>query len=145
MTATRRTRISAYAILIDAGKILLCRCSPGSDPAGFWTLPGGGIDFGEDPAAAVVREVSEETGFDIAVGTIITINSKAHHANGIDHHAIRILYDAKIIGGELTSEINGSTDLAEWLPLHEIAKYPLADIAELAVKIAGRGSSGSQT
>src|SRR4051794_16171766 len=105
MTATQRTRISAYAILIDAGKILLCRCSPGSDPARFWTLPGGGIDFGEDPAAAAVREVREETGFHIALGNVVLINSKAHHANGVDHHAIRILYDAKIVGGQLTSEI----------------------------------------
>ena len=138
MTATRRTRIAAYAILVDASRILLCRCSAGVDGAGLWTLPGGGIEFGEDPAAAAVREVREETGFQIALSSIITINSEVIHAKGIDHHAIRILYDASIVGGELASEVDGSTDLAQWLALSDINKYPLTDVAMLAVNIANR-------
>jgi ADP-ribose pyrophosphatase YjhB (NUDIX family) len=64
------TRVAAYGLLQRENKLLLCRLSQhvGLHP-GHWTLPGGGLDFGEDPEQAVVREFAEETGLAINVAT----------------------------------------------------------------------------
>ena len=62
-----RTAIAAGAVVVDAeGRVLLVRrARPPS--AGTWTLPGGRVEAGETPEAAVVREVLEETGLAVRV------------------------------------------------------------------------------
>ena len=63
MSTRRRTRIAAYGLCRDADRrVLLCRIVERIAPGGIWTLPGGGLDFGESPARAVLRELTEETG-----------------------------------------------------------------------------------
>ena len=53
MTSGRTQRVAAYNVCLDdAGRLLVCRLTAVTDRAGYWTLPGGGIDFGEHPADA---------------------------------------------------------------------------------------------
>lgn len=133
------TRVAAYGLVSreenDEARMLLCRLSPEQRYAGYWTLPGGGIDFGENPRDAVVREFQEETGLDIRVDDLLTIDSL--HLEGDDHefHALRILYRVSIIGGRLRDEIDGSTDTCAWLSAAEIAAAPLVELAELGVSL----------
>ena len=58
----KRQRVAAYAVILRDGAILLSRLSDRITTDELWTLPGGGLDHGEDPRDAVVREVHEETG-----------------------------------------------------------------------------------
>jgi len=64
----RRRVACVGAIVVDAaGRLLLVRRA--HDPgAGLWSVPGGRVEVGEDDATAVVREVREETGLEVAVG-----------------------------------------------------------------------------
>ncbi|GAA2513886.1 NUDIX hydrolase [Pilimelia columellifera] len=57
-------RRAARAALIDpAGRVLMIRaCYPNRPLDRYWLLPGGGVDAGETPAQALVRELAEETG-----------------------------------------------------------------------------------
>ena len=47
--------------------LLITRFKPDHHTHGKWHCPGGGLDFGEEPKAAVIREVKEETGYEITV------------------------------------------------------------------------------
>ena len=58
-------RVAAYAVVERRGKLLLTHWRRGHLHG--WTLPGGGLEPGEDPRDAVVREVFEETGLEARV------------------------------------------------------------------------------
>lgn len=118
----RRTRVAAYAVVLRDDNILLARLAPYLVREEQWTLPGGGIDFGEDPRAAVVREVYEETGLDVEVGDRAWVDSARRYASvsGTDMHAIRLIFDgwASTDSPEpRVVEVDGSTVDARWVPL----------------------------
>ena len=100
------TRVAAYAVIIDADdRILLAHWNEGRRAA--WTLPGGGLEPGEDPEHAARREVREETGYRVDVGALLGIHSRvipagrrlATDAAG-PLHALRIVYRARVTGGQ---------------------------------------------
>lgn len=63
-----RFHITVKGIVILDNKILLLkRVKPSTDGLGFWELPGGGLEYGETPNQALIRELKEETGLDIVV------------------------------------------------------------------------------
>ena len=51
------------------GRILIVRRGPGLSGAGFWEFPGGKVEEGETHEGALIREINEELGIDIAVGS----------------------------------------------------------------------------
>ncbi|MEM9088650.1 MAG: NUDIX domain-containing protein [Cyanobacteria bacterium P01_F01_bin.53] len=132
----QRTRVSAYGLVMNEQRILLCRVSKALPRwEGQWTLPGGGIDFGEHPQDAMVREVNEETGLIVAPTNIATINSLYDDSGKTDFHGIRILYHTQLLGGELCYELEGTTDKCQWWTQQELANLQLVDISQLAVKL----------
>lgn len=135
------TRIAAYALCIDdTDRILLCRLAPTEviDP-GLWTMPGGGIDFGEDPADAVLRELEEESGLTGRIVRLRTIDSRVYPPNiarTVPMHAIRVIYEVEISGGALRDEVGGSTDGCAWLTREKTRDVRLVDLARLAMRLA---------
>jgi 8-oxo-dGTP diphosphatase len=130
------TRVAAYELAAHNNKMLLCRISNELPRwQGQWTLPGGGIDFGERPEDALVREIEEETGLHVNVGSVATVDS-IHDESGEHHfHGIRILYHATYVGGALRHELSGTTDYCKWCSPEEIDSLPLVDIAVLGVNL----------
>jgi 8-oxo-dGTP diphosphatase len=119
----RLQRVAAYALVVRDGHVLLTRNSKRGPHPGTWTLPGGGIDHGEDPRASVVREVHEETGLACTPGEVLDVTST--HFEGTapsgrreDFHALQIVFEASVEGGEPTVlEAAGTTDAVAWVPL----------------------------
>ncbi|MEI2712814.1 MAG: NUDIX hydrolase [Nocardioides sp.] len=134
------TRLAAYALILDdQGRVLLTWWNGEGrfDPA--WTLPGGGIDFDEALRDGLVREVREETGYDIEVGEMLADHFFTRSPNKIFDgwfRSQRFVYAAEIVGGELgTLEVGGSTDFARWVSLDELLTggEPRTEIVDVAL------------
>lgn len=128
-------RLAAYALIVQDGKILLCRLTALTGSAGMWTLPGGKVEFGEHPDNAVVREVLEETGLKVSNRGVLTVNSELFHFTGTRMHAIRLIYRVKVESGELRYEKGGTTDVCEWFTPEEARKMPLVSLAKLGLRL----------
>jgi 8-oxo-dGTP diphosphatase len=120
--------VAAYAVIIRDGHILLSRLAPRLTPVELWTLPGGGIDHGEDPRDAVVREVFEETGLDVQVGETARVFSlhrpdTRRDGRSVDTHSVRLVYEGWVPVDSpepRVVEVDGSTVDAAWHPLSAV-------------------------
>ena len=95
-------RPAAYAIVVRDGAILLSR------QHGAWHLPGGGVELGESPEAAVLLEVQEETGYIVENPRLVHAGSNfftwIELATGEPNHAhsVPLYYVCDFVGGEMS-------------------------------------------
>ncbi|MFI8216301.1 NUDIX hydrolase [Streptomyces sp. NPDC085932] len=135
----QKLRVAAYAICVRDGQILLAR-SPAPDGTPEWVVPGGGMEHGEDPYDTVRREVEEETGYRIEVTGLLGVDSSCRvfrdgFGRTVDHHAVRLVYEGRVTGGELRYEVNGSTDLAAWQDLDAVPGLPRISLVDTALRL----------
>src|SRR3954451_6183809 len=127
-------RVAAYALAVRDGaagpELLLTRNSTRGPHPGWWTLPGGGIDHGEEPRDALVREVREETGLACTPGEVLEVGSTrfegtAPSGRREDFHSLQIVFDATVADGEPeVLEVDGTTDAAAWVRVAELGVDP---------------------
>ena len=93
----RHQRLGAYALVRRDDAVLLTRISARGFHTGSWTLPGGGVDHGEPPRSAVLRELREECGVDGTVGELVAVHDD--HFSGTapsgryeDFHAVALVF-----------------------------------------------------
>ncbi len=136
----KELRVAAYAVCVRDGQVLLARWVSKDGSGKHWTLPGGGMEHGEDPYRTVIREVDEETGYAVEPVALLGIDSKLRRyprAFGMtaDFQGLRIVYEGRITGGELRNETDGSTDLAAWHPLDAVEALDRVDLVDVGLAL----------
>jgi 8-oxo-dGTP diphosphatase len=138
----RAQRFAAYALASDPdGRILLTRIAAGYPGAGRWHLPGGGTDYGEQPGAALIRELAEETG---QRGRLVELLGVASHRDAaslgpegypIDWHGVRAFYRVAVdrATAPTVREATGSTSEARWFAAGEVGALELTEITSEAL------------
>lgn len=114
-------RPSAYGIVIKDGAILLAKQHGGYD------VPGGGIDLGEAPEEAVLREIKEETGIIAKNPRLVDVHTTFFKIPLTEDHFVESLlfyYICDYEGGEISLEHleeyeKDYSELAEWVPLDQ--------------------------
>lgn len=147
------TRVGAYCVLVENDAVLLVHLRTEQFEKGEWTLPGGGVDPLEKPEQAALREAREETGLEVELTGLLAVDSFTERPE--DRHAevdrsrallgLRIVYTARQVGGELRAEVDGSTDLAAWVPLEDVSQLRRVELIDVALAAYTAAASSAST
>ena len=129
--SARDVTVVAAVIRDPGGRVLMTQRPEGRHMGGLWEFPGGKIDRGEAPADALVRELEEELGIEIAVEQPLTF--AVHEEPGL--RILLLFYGARIVSGEPHGHEGQGV---EWVPITDLPSYPTppAD-AELIRRLVG--------
>jgi 8-oxo-dGTP diphosphatase len=146
----RAQRFAAYAVATDpADRLLLTRISDGYPGGGQWHLPGGGTDYGEQPGAALIRELVEETG---QRGRLLALLGVASHRDAaslgpegypIDWHGVRAFYQVLVARPTRPRVLDagGSTAEARWFAPDEVPDLAVTEVTAEALQVRA-GAAG---
>ena len=117
----RRVVLVAAAALIDAdGRVLLAQRPAGKAMAGLWEFPGGKVDRGETPEAALIRELAEELGIDVRASCLAPFTFASHGYP--DFHLLMPLYICRKWSG-IASAREGQR--LAWVRPARLGDYPM--------------------
>ncbi|MFC9461475.1 NUDIX hydrolase [Streptomyces sp. NPDC056983] len=134
-------RLAAYAVCIEAGRVLLAHAVK-PDGEKTWTLPGGRVEHAEDPFDTVIREVAEETGLDAVVERLLGVDSRVIPAaerrlpGRPELQNVGIFYQVRITGGRLRPEPNGETAESVWTPITDVARLGRSSLLDIGLSLA---------
>ena len=117
--------VAAAALIDESGKILVARRPPGRSMAGLWEFPGGKIDEGETPEAALVRELEEELGIAVELPHLSVLTFVSHEYE--EYHVVMLCYRVRAWSGSPASKENQEM---KWVHKSELKhlSMPEADI-----------------
>lgn len=130
-----RPIVAVGAVIVAPEGVLLVR--RGQPPLmGEWSLPGGAVETGETVAGALLREVREETGLDVHIGSLLGVFDRIHHDDQgrVEYHYVLIDFLCTPVGGTLRA--GSDTTDAFWAVPSELSDYGLSEVA-IAVVLKG--------
>jgi 8-oxo-dGTP diphosphatase len=112
--------VAAVALIDTDGRVLLAERPPGKHLAGLWEFPGGKVQPGETPEAALIRELAEELGIDVEASCLapFTFASYAYP----DFHLLMPLYVCRKWSGIVTAR---EGQRLKWVRPHHLSDYPM--------------------
>jgi 8-oxo-dGTP diphosphatase len=110
-----------YVLLFDeSGEQILVVKNKGTESS-YFTLPGGAVEQGETLEEAAKREVKEETGLDVELDGIFSVNEAFFEDRG--HHAVFFVFRGKIVGGEIQILMPEEIEEIKWMKAEEAEQY----------------------
>ncbi len=112
--------VSAVALVDRDARILLARRPAGKSMAGLWEFPGGKVEAGEKPEAALIRELKEELGIDVTESCLAPLTFASHAYD--DFHLLMPLYVCRRWKG-IVSPREGQE--LKWVMAQNLREYPM--------------------
>jgi 8-oxo-dGTP diphosphatase len=116
----RLVLVAAVALVDTDGRVLLARRPPGKAMAGLWEFPGGKLEPGETPEAALIRELAEELGVDVKAACLAPI-AFASHAYA-DFHLLMPLFVCRRWTGTVVAR---EGQALAWVAPARLGDYPM--------------------
>lgn len=110
---------AAVVVFNEEGDLLMVRRGPNATRAGFWSMPAGFVDYGEDVREAAARELLEETGLVAEIGDVVYVASNFHDPAKL---TVGIWFAGTVTGGNLVA--GDDADAVGYFPLDALP--PLA-------------------
>jgi ADP-ribose pyrophosphatase YjhB (NUDIX family) len=121
-------KVDVRAAVFRGGNLLLVR----EKEDGLWTLPGGWADIGDSPSAAVVREVKEESGYDIRARKLLALLDRNLHGHPpIPYHAYKLFFLGDLVGGN--AQAKQETDAVDFFPKDAIPPLSLTRVTPVQI------------
>ena len=106
------------AVIRDSnGRILLTRRPENKHMGGLWEFPGGKVESGESPEAALVRELEEELGLEVEIGNPLTF--AVHEEGGL--RILLLFYRVRIVAGDPHGR---EGQALRWVEASDLSSYP---------------------
>ena len=112
--------VSAVALIDPDGRVLLAERPPGKSMVGLWEFPGGKVDPGESPEAALIRELKEELGIDTFASCLAPLTFASHRYP--DFHLLMPLFACRKWQGIATGR---EGQALAWVRPQDMRKYPM--------------------
>lgn len=112
--------VAAVALVDRDGRVLLARRPLHKPMGGLWEFPGGKVEAGERPEAALIRELKEELGIDVAESCLAPLTFASHAYE--DFHLLMPLYVCRRWQGQAAG-LEGQ-ELA-WVRPQKLRDYPM--------------------
>jgi 8-oxo-dGTP diphosphatase len=112
--------VAAVALVDSDGRVLLARRPEGKVMAGLWEFPGGKVDPGETPEAALIRELAEELGIDVHASCLAPFTFASHSYD--DFHLLMPLYVCRKWSGIVMSR---EGQRLAWVRPARLAEYDM--------------------
>lgn len=121
--------VSAVALIDPDGRVLLAQRPPGKSMAGLWEFPGGKVEVGESPEAALIRELQEELGIDTWASCLAPLTFASHAYP--DFHLLMPLFACRKWQGIVQGR---EGQALAWVKPNALRDYPMppADIPLIA-------------
>ncbi|MFD9223780.1 NUDIX hydrolase [Streptomyces sp. NPDC060064] len=116
MTETEQKPPISMAIIVSDGRVLMIRRRQREGKL-LWAFPGGGIEAGETPEQAAVREVDEEVGLEVK--SVQVLGSRVHPYTGADMTYVA----CDVVAGEAFVKDEEELDVVAWLTHGDLPQY----------------------